>query len=244
MLQEISDADFVVNIDSETFPICLRAVASHRHIGIDQGRRNFAVVAVDKRIGEKPLVITAENYDLDLPERFAAADVLVKLLNETNLMSLMQQTDDRLFPSVDRVVVHLEQMSPENRNWKQFGIELGQLLQRSVTDVDKCVVKLSSPHLFRPGGVIDHLGRDIVDELSLVPVPCNRRHSTGLKTPVPAKVRRRTTDNEDVEPSSSNEDDESNLSDENADYRHRKKMSANIFRFVSCRTVYTVHVCR
>ena len=49
----------------------------------------------------------------------------------------------------------------KNRYCKQFGIELGQLLQRRVVDDGKCVVKLSQPHLFRAGGVVEHIGEQL-----------------------------------------------------------------------------------
>lgn len=207
------------------FPLCLPAVSSERHIGIDQGRHNFAIVAVDKYVGQKPVVISAEIYDLDLPVGAKADKVLTRLQQRTDLSSLMQQTSDRQYPAVDRVVVHLEQLSISNRQWKEFGIELGTLLQRCVADIDTCVVKLSSPHLYRPGGVIDHLGPDIVNELGLVHISCTRRQSSAPQTSSTttrrrpgttrqsslAAKRRRTgiddEEDEDVQPSDSSDYD-------------------------------------
>ena len=116
---------------------------SQRDIGIDQGQCNFAIVVVDGFIGQRPKLVKALLYDLDLPLRFTASDVLLKLVQNRDLWNFMQQEDELLLPAVDRVVVHLEQMSTKNRHWKQFGPELGKLLQRSVKDVNTCIVKLS-----------------------------------------------------------------------------------------------------
>ena len=47
----------------------------------------------------------------------------------------MQQNDSdhtRPLPDVDRVILHVEQMSVKSQHWKQFGIELGRLLQKCV----------------------------------------------------------------------------------------------------------------
>lgn len=178
----ISDSDLVAQSSRGLFNMSVKAVKTERHIGIDQGRRNFAIVAVDKEIDKPPIIRTAEKNDLGLPKQLSAADVLSKILEMTQLRNYMQQTDDRELTDVERVVVHLEQMSPKNKYWKQFGIELGQLLQGTVNDHFSCIVKLSHPNLLRAGGVIDHFGERIVQELELVPM------SYGNKmTPRPAQ---------------------------------------------------------
>ena len=168
-----TDADFTVQFENggsgHCFKMCLRPVSRERHIGIDQGRKNFAIVAVDKEIARRPVVVAAENFNLNLSSRFSAADVVVKLQRETKLKNWMQQTVDRTLPVVDRVIVHLEQMSCHNAHWRQFGSDLGRLIQQSVDDTTSCVVKMSQPHLLRAGGVIHHLGEKIVTELKLVP---------------------------------------------------------------------------
>jgi len=46
---------------------------------------------------------------------------------------------------VDRVIVHVEQMDPRNRNSKQFSVDLGKLLQQQVSDSLTCIVKMSQP---------------------------------------------------------------------------------------------------
>ena len=72
-----------------------------------------------------------------------------------------------------------------------------------MVDEGKCVVKLSQPHLFRAGGVVECLGEQIVQELDLALIPAQwkrvqtqadgQRQRTGTK-------RTRTT-YDDVEPS-------------------------------------------
>ena len=55
---------------------------------------------------------------------------------------------------VDRVVVHLEQMSVLNPNWKQFGSNLGEelVLPKTVSDTNSGIVQPSLLNLFRSGG--------------------------------------------------------------------------------------------
>ena len=230
---ELGEDDWLANSSLGQFRMCVTPVQSERHIGIDQGRRNFAIVAVDKEIGKPPVVVAAENFDLQLPERFTVSDVLLKLCEETELMTWMQQshgtssrsTDPR--ETVDRVIVHVEQLSILSSNWKQFGLKFAEELQKKVSDVSRCIVKLSSPHLFRSGGVIHRLGEEIVSELKLVPVSVNSK--------------KRQFD--DVEPSSSDEsadvgenethrDRSSPQESTDVDYRKRKQMSAAIFRYL------------
>ena len=170
------------------------------------------MVAVDKEIGKSPVVVAAENFDLGLKERFTVADVLLKLRQETQLMSWMQQSTgetqiQRRLPPVDRVIVHLEQMSSLNLYWQQFGSKLGSELQKLVTD-STCIVKMSSAHLFRSGGVTHHLGDEIVNELSLVPLcfdnKSKRTTQCSEKTVTQCSKKRRF---DDVEPSSQSEND-------------------------------------
>jgi len=79
-----------------------------------------------------PVVVASAKYDLELEERFSASDVLIHLRERTDLWSWMQQTEDRQLPHVDRMTVLIEQMSIKNRHWKQFGMDLVQLLQLSM----------------------------------------------------------------------------------------------------------------
>ena len=162
------------------------------------------MVAADKETGKDPVVVAAENFDLELTARFTVSDVLLKLMEQTELMSWMQQSKrtetQRELPSVERVIVHMEQMSVLNPSWKQFVLQLGEQLPKQVTDLSKCIVKLCSPHLLRPGGIIHYLGDEIVSELKLVKV------SVDKKPAVPQCSTKRRFD--DVEPSSSDEDDD------------------------------------
>jgi len=249
----INDGDFLAQNLHGTFSMASKAVVTERHIGIDQGRHNFAIVAVDKGLESVPVVVAAQNYDLQLGRRFQASDVVIELRQQTELWNWMQQTDEPTLPVVDRVVVHVEQMSVHNPHWKQFGIELGQQLQHSVVDVESCVVVLSQPHLFRPGGVIDNIGRQIVDDLQLVTASSTRKRERPL-TPVQSRSVReapssksvRRPEDDDVEPCDDDDDHHMDVvedlpstvdttqpssSDGNVDYRQRKKMSANIFRY-------------
>jgi len=123
----------------------------------------------------------------------------------------------RRLPHVDRVIVHLEQMSTLNQHWRQFGSKLGSELQKLATDStyigselqklatdSTYIVKMSSAHLFRSGGVIHHLGDEIVSELSLVPVSYNNKpkNTTQIsKKAVTQCLKKRRFDN--VEPSNS-----------------------------------------
>lgn len=164
-----------------------------------------------------PVVVAARKYDLQLAERFTASDVLVKLRETTDLWSWMQQTDNRSLPEVDRVIVHIEQMSVKNRHWKQFGIQLGQLLQRSVVDNGECIVKLSSPHLFRAGGVVEHIGEQIVQELNLVTIAAGRKRARPAS---PAQTSAADCD-----------ETENDGQDDDVDYRRKKRMSSDVFRY-------------
>lgn len=156
------------------FEFCMNAVASERHVGLDQGRRNFALVVIDKIGQEPPRLVFAENYDLQLTQKDKAATILVALKNHTPLLDIMQCVNEEenqmpcgLSNNVDRVIVNIEQMSTKNSQWKEFGIELGRLLQQQVRDINKCVVKLSQPHIHRSTGPMFKIGTKIVEELQL-----------------------------------------------------------------------------
>jgi hypothetical protein len=279
-LQAIPDDDlFTVTTTGFHFPFCLKPATSERHIGIDQGRRNFAIAVVDKYAGQPPKLVSANLYDLHLPARLTALDILLKLKQKTDLQELMQQTDDMSLPHVDRVVVHIEQMCTKNPNWKQFGALLGEQLQRSVHDVSTCIVKLSQPNIHRQSGPMFKIGDLIVEQLKLVPATYGkkrarpttpRRPSTSFAlssqpshsaaSPLPmdvsqssdedvplarlvsvASAKRTTTaqlhrvdvNDDDVEPSShtDNSDSEPDILDDSAEYRHKKQMSARVFRY-------------
>lgn len=158
-----------------TFQMCLHVVTTKRHIGIDDGRHNFAMVAIDKEIGRPPVVFTAVKYYLVLTLRFLTADILPKLTNQSDPRCWMQQTDEIRLSLVERVVVHLEQMPKEN--CKKLGPELGKLLLQSVNDTATCTVKLSQPHLLRARRLF-YFGEQMASELKLVPASYGLKQNT------------------------------------------------------------------
>jgi hypothetical protein len=212
-------------------PLCLKAVSSERHIGIDQGRKNFAIVAVNSVINQVPTVLFAENNDLQLKKAFTVTDVFLALRDKSSLMSVMQP-DSPSFPIVDRVVVHLEQMSIYNPAAKKFGIELGEMLQRHVEDVNSCIVKLSQPHVHRASGPAFRMGSTIVDQLQLTPASYQKVRMP-LKRPADAdadgsRAKKRL---KLVSSASSSSDGEPVEKSQQGEYGKKKKMSAAIFRY-------------
>lgn len=182
----VEDKDLLV-VDHRTsamVPVCLHPAVSERHIGIDQGRKNFAIAVVDKFPDRPPHLIDAILLHPGLPDNFTAADALMKL-QDSALPIYMQQTNSTTWhpplQHVDRVVVHIEQMSTRNRHWKEFGPELGQLLQRTASDPTTCVVQLSQPHVHRATGPLFKLGQRIVDELHLVPATYGKKRGRPSK---------------------------------------------------------------
>ena len=210
----LADDDFEAVSNNGRFRYRLRPVASERHVGIDQGIRNFAVVAVDKFQDSAPKIVYAQLYnDLDLPARFKAADVVLALADDNRqLLSLMQLPghEREEFARVDRVVVHVEQMCFRNANAKTFGIELAQLLQRMSPDPRACAVALSNPNLHCAGGPAFQLGDEIAQALSLKPTSTFDAIS-------------------DVNPASRKRSSDGNQLN---NYDARKKMSADVFRYV------------
>jgi hypothetical protein len=230
---------------------------TERHIGIDQGTKNFAMVAVDKSVGSVPRVVGAELYDLRRPglnENRVDVNTLILALNEsTVLMNWMQQSGQgSMLPHVDRVIVHVEQISRKNKFGKQLGMEFGRALQRQVADLDACVVKMSQPHIHRATGPMFKLGSQIVQACNLKESATysscrNRRNvqaedgpSTSASRAMPqAKTARRVESHDDVEPDSDVDevDEEAELAVEmqdesGAQYRHKKRMSSDIFRYI------------
>jgi len=152
-------------------PIC----RSERHIGIDQGVRNFAIAAVDKVGNEQPRIVGIELYDLqklglgENIKQVKAASIAVLLSGRTKLLNWMQQRGTSpLLRHVDRVIVHLEQMARANKLHMEFGINLGSELQRQVDPVE-CVIQLSHPNLHRANGPLFKLGPKIVRQCNLAP---------------------------------------------------------------------------
>ena len=231
--QQVSNADFEVVFADHTFQMFLTPVLRERHIGLDQGTKNFGMAVVEVSQGDSPNVVFAENYtDLRLPDRFQTTDVLIALTQKTDLLSWMQLS----YPvaRVDRVIVHLEQIDPKNRKWKQFSVDLGRLLQQQVTDSTKCIVKMSQPHIHRATGPAFRLGNRIVQELQLTPAQHTAVTSLAERNPAVKQSGRPSMENaSDVEPDST--DDDIVLPSVPAKfgvYQHKKKMSADIFRYI------------
>ena len=218
------ETDFDVDLGDIQFPIFCKPVLLERHIGIDQGTNNFGIVVVERNIGSYPNIVAANNYtDLNLKKNFKAADVLVALTEKTDLLKWMNpETDSHL---VDRVIVHLEQISIRNKNSKQFSMALGKLLQQQALDTERCIVKMSQPHIHRATGPVFHLGKEIVEALQLQPAVQQRSRAESN----PA-VQQHADDCEysDVEPS----DEATTRHSESAEYRKKKKMSSDIFRYI------------
>jgi hypothetical protein len=164
--------EFEVKVDNNMcrFPMCLKPASSERHIGIDQGRKNFAVVVIDK-IKDKPLeIVAAENYHFNLPAKFDSLHLLNALVTQSDLLNWMQIGSPLLLQPVDRVIVHIEVMDKRNADQYEFTIGLGKSLQARAQDIDKCIVKLSLAKNLRANGPIFRLGTQIVKELKLVPI--------------------------------------------------------------------------
>ena len=209
------NADFEAVAGGVRFQYRVRPVQSERHIGIDQGTRNFAVVAVDKHRDGVPTVVFAKLYnDLNLPARFKATNVVMALNEKRDIMSLMQLPGHDDPPTVvDRIVVHVEQMCVDNANSKTFGIDLARELQRLALDPTSCVVRLSNPNLHCTGGPAFQLGKEIVQALQLVPVSTSEGGS-------------------DVNPANRKRNAQGETTDRSNNYKLRKQMSADVFKYV------------
>lgn len=219
-----NDEQLDVCYSNTCFSMIFKPVLCERHIGIDQGVKNFATAVVDKPINGLPKIVAADNFtDLQLGDNFEISDVILALSQKKDFLSWL---DPSHLPSgADRVVVHLEQIHPRNRHWKQFSINFGKQLQQLVPDPKKCIVKLSQPHIHRAGGPMFHLGSRIVETLDLLPVAnsSTSRHSNQQQPvqPNPTEAIDRTDGCEQSsEPTVSLE------------YGRKKKMSADIFNYI------------
>jgi hypothetical protein len=213
------DDKFVALVNGVQFQYRFKTVKSERHIGIDQGISHFAISAVDKHVEGLPKIVSARLYEnLGLVGYINTPDMVIALNRERDLMSLMQlPRQDEPPNKVERVIVHVEQMSILNKNAKTFVIELARLLQRLDPDPTVCVVKLSQPNLHSRSGPAFHLGARIITELNLTPVTL-----TASRTMTnPAARRNQQAD--------LNDHGEVNFS---SSYRRRKQMSADVFRYI------------
>ena len=123
---QLTYADFNINLLDLNFSLCLKPVSLERHIGIDQGIKNFAIAVIDKSLDSNPKIVAVEHYNLNLANINRASGVLIALCYRTNLLNWMQQLElESGMARVDRVIVHFEQITLANKKSKAFGIELG-----------------------------------------------------------------------------------------------------------------------
>ena len=226
------DVHFEIKVDDTLckYPLCLHPAMSERHIGIDQGRKNFAVVVVDKIRGKPLEVVAAENYHFDLPEGFDRLHLLDALITKSDLLKWMQIGEEILLPRVDRVIVHIEVMDKKNADQYEFTIGLGKILQTRATDINTCIVKLSLAKNLRANGPIFRMGTTIVRELNLTPVSYQKTRFT-------KKSMAQPSDKSGVDQSSNNETTETHqatlISSRDApETVDKKKMVASIFRYI------------
>jgi uncharacterized protein (DUF3820 family) len=227
-----------IDCNDDDIPAVFKPVASERHIGIDQGIKNFAMVAVDCIGGERPKVVGCEKYDLtayrpDLRLHTAKAAEVTLVLNEhTVLLNWMQKAGtNNILPEVDRVVVHIEQIAKVNP-YKSMGIGLGQELQKLV-DPKRCVVKMSAPKVHSRRGPMFSLGQDIVDRCHLEASPYGQDtdvHQETANSSGPAAAA--TTEDRDSEDESLQSMRPTSSSIKWRQYRQRKEMSKRIFVYL------------
>ena len=132
------------------------------------------MVAVDCIPNTVPVVVGAELYDLQREglhsKKWDVTDLVILLQSKTVLLNWMQHPSyDQILPRVNRVVLHIEQLSVKHKHSKHFVVELGRLLQQ-LCSASACIVKLSQPHVHR--GLVDlysTLGR-----ISLTRANCNQ----------------------------------------------------------------------
>jgi len=227
--------------DEESMPAWLKPYECERHIGVDQGEKHFAMVAVDSVRNSVPKLVGAELYNLQQEgldsQRWDAMDLVILLQTKTLLLNWMQHPGYQpVLPRVDRVVVHLEQLSIKHKHSKHFAIELGRLLQQ-LFSVNNCIVKLSSPHIHRASGPMFKLGQNIIEKCSLKSASTARKRQASRPVAQPQVKRRRVARNavpSDVEPDSSSDSDNTYVANYNepvAEYRRKKKMSTDIFTY-------------
>ena len=178
--------------------------------------------------------MAVHNYtNLWLRKNFKESDVVVALAEHTDLMSWMKC--DNGSHKVDRVIVHLEQIDVRNRSSKQFSVELGKRLQEQATDSDRCIVKMSQPHIHRARGPLFNLGHEIVETLQLESTLYYERRSRVEANPSVSCSRHCDTMS-DVEPDDDEIPDESAasraLKTKSQEYHIRKKISSDVFRYI------------
>ena len=87
---QYGNAEFRAQFKEQRLQLSLQPVRTKCHIGIDQGEKSFAKVIVDKVTDQIPLVMAADVYNLNLPNRFNVNDLFIASQHETNILSWMQ----------------------------------------------------------------------------------------------------------------------------------------------------------
>jgi len=226
--------DFRVDLCDLQFSMFTTPVMCERHIGIDEGVKNFGIAVVERVLAHNPTIVDVKHYtDLGLNDRCKAADVVVALTKKTDLLLWMNPAYGE--SDVDRVIVHIEQMDRRNRNAKQMSIELGKLLQQQVNP-DICTVKLSQPHIHRATGPMFRLGDEVVETLQLRPALFHNSRSKADSNP---SVTGPQQNNRQVQPDVEPDDDDGDDTDddgtdrtESREYRAKKRMSSALFRYI------------
>jgi len=187
------------------------------------------MAVVDATQGDSPKIVFPHNYtNLHLPDNFDATHVLVALSEKTDLLSWMRPAHPVAAP-VDRVVVHLEQIALKNKAWKQLSMDLGRQLQGRTTDKNKCIVKMSQPHIHRATGPAFRLGDRIVEELQLTPEQSTNASTLAERNPAAGNQSAclPTQNMSDVEPHSS--DDKAVSPTKASIYHHKKRCPVTYF---------------
>ena len=81
---------------------------------------------MDQTNSEDAKIVSAKFYDLKLRKKFNAQDVILALGDNTDLLSWMQLQNKKEPPTmVDRIFVHVEQISLHNPRTKVFWRRIG-----------------------------------------------------------------------------------------------------------------------
>ena len=225
-------ADFRVDLGDLQFSMFSTPVMRERHIGIDEGVKNFGIAVVERVLKHNATIVDVKHYtDLGLKDRCNAADVLVALTKKTDLLLWMNPAYGD--SDVDRVIVHIEQMDRRNRNAKQMSIELGKLLQQQANP-DICIVKLSQPHIHRATGPMFRLGDEVVETLELRPALFHNSRTKADSNPSVTGLQQNNSQVQpDVEPDDDDDPDDNGTDrSESREYRAKKRMSSALFRYI------------
>ena len=116
-----------------------------------------------------PVVVGAELYDLQREglhsKKWDVTDLVILLQSKTVLLNWMQHPSyDQILPRVNRVVLHIEQLSVKHKHSKHFVVELGRLC--------KCMhcKAITATCAQRASGPVFNIGQNIINTCKLQPV--------------------------------------------------------------------------